>query len=75
MESSQSTKPADSSRQKHWRQLRPEPKEQSLHTFRSNDIEPNSDASIDIQNYRFLASYNWSKSKEPVIFVPGQYIC
>lgn len=27
---------------------------------------------IDIKDATFVASYNWSNSKEPVIFVPGR---
>lgn len=29
------------------------------------------DGPIRLTDYRFLASYNWSKAEEPTIFIPG----
>lgn len=39
-----------------------------------DDLEPVSDIQIQIENYNFLASYNWTKAKEPTIFIPGIWL-
>ncbi|RFU27526.1 hypothetical protein B7463_g8813, partial [Scytalidium lignicola] len=35
------------------------------------NIKPASDDQLHIENYKFLASYNWKKTEKPTIYVPG----
>ena len=36
-----------------------------------DDLESGPDFQIQIERCKFLASYNWTKAKEPTVFIPG----
>ncbi len=38
-----------------------------------SELDHGFDDPVKLTEYQFLASYNWSKVKEPTIFVPGWY--
>jgi hypothetical protein len=62
----------------------PRPRRQELHgtnaltsntimaTVALKDTEPSLGPAIGIKECKFVASYNWVRSKEPMIYVPGK---
>lgn len=42
-----------------------------IHTFSIGSLKADCEEEVRIKNYKFLASYNWTKDKTPKIYVPG----
>lgn len=45
----------------------------AIHTFDVNSLKADCAEEMRTKNYKFLASYNWTKDKAPTIYVPGLY--
>ncbi|KAF4611335.1 hypothetical protein G7Y89_g15678 [Cudoniella acicularis] len=52
-------------------QATPSPQETPIAILNFDNLDSSSGGHIQTENCKFLASYNWTKAKDPTIFVPG----